>query len=71
MKVYSLSFNEIIKYKQRYESSIQIELDERDGEIERINSGLLTNSFISELLKFLKDEIIKNNEIKKFLYDLK
>ena len=71
MKVYSLLFNEIIKYKQRYESSIQIELDERDGEIERINSGLLTNSFISELLKFLKDEIIKNNEIKKFLYDLK
>ena len=71
MKVYSLLFNEIIKYKQRYESSIQIELDERDGEIERINSGLLTNSFISELLKFLKDEIIKTNEIKKFLYDLK
>jgi len=71
MKEYSLSFNEIIKYKQRYESSIQIELDERDGEIERINSGLLTNSFISELLKFLKDEIIKTNEIKKFLYDLK
>ena len=71
MKEYSLSFNIIIKYKQRYENSIQIELDERDGEIERINSSLLTNSFITEMIHFLQDENSKTNEVKKFLFDLK
>ena len=71
MKDYSTSFNTIIKYKQRYENSIQIELDERDGEIQRINSSLLTNSFITEIIQFLEDENSKTNEVKKFLYDLK
>ena len=71
MKEYSISFNKIIKYKEIYENSIQIELDERDGEIYKINSSLLTNSFISELIHFLSDENNKTTNIKKFIYDLK
>ena len=71
MKEYSISFNKIIKYKERYENSIQIDLDERDGEIDKINSSLLTNSFISELIHFLEDENNKTSNIKKFIYELK
>ena len=71
MKEYSISFNKIIKYKERYENSIQIDLDERDGEIDKINSSLLTNSFITELIHFLEEENSKTSNIKKFVYDLK
>ena len=71
MKEYSISFNKIIKYKEIYENSIQIDLDERDGEIDKINSSLLTNTFISELIHFLEDENNKTTNIKKFIYDLR
>ena len=71
MKNYAICFREIINYKQNYENSIQIDIDERDGEIEKIYSGILTRDFISELMKFLKEENDQTNDIRKYVYDLK
>ena len=71
MKQYSISFNEIIKYKQIYENSLQIDIDETDGEIIKINSTLLTNSFITDILELLRVETEQTNDLKKYLSDLK
>ena len=71
MKNYSISFNEIIKYKQKYENSIQIQIDETDGEIKSINSELLTNSFIFQIIQILKKENIDTLNLKKIFYELK
>jgi len=71
MKNYSISFNEIIKYKQKYENSIQIKIDDTDGEIKSINSELITNSFIFKIIQILKKENIDTSNLKKIFYDLK
>ena len=71
MKNYSISFNEIIKYKQKYENSIQIKIDETDGEIKSINSDLITNSFIFQIIQLLKKENIDTSNLKNIFYDLK
>jgi len=69
MKNYCISFNEIIKYKQDYENSIKI--DETDGEIKSINSELITNSFLYQIIKLLKKENSDTSYLKKLFYDLK
>ena len=38
--------------------------------IEKIYSGILTRDFISELMKFLKEENDQTNDIRKYVYDL-
>ena len=71
MKNYSTSFNEIIKYKQKYENSIQVKIDEAEGEIKSINSELITNSFIFKIIQILKKENIDTLNLKQIFYELK
>ena len=70
-KNYSFLFNEIIKYKQKYENSVIIDLDKIEGEIESISSSILTHSFISEMIHILENETKQTSDLKKLFYDLK
>ena len=69
MKNYCILFNEIIKYKQEYETSIKI--NEIDGELKSINSELITNSFLYKIIQLMKKENIDTKNLKKLFYDLK
>ena len=71
MKKYSFSFGEIVKYKQNYENSVVIDLDKSEGDIESINSSLLTHAFISEMIKLLESENKQTSDLKKLFLDLK
>ena len=68
---YSTEKNEIIKQKQNFESTIKVEFDETDGETHSINSQILNQHFITEIVNYLKFEHIQTIDLKKLLYDLK
>ena len=68
---YSSEKNEIIKQKQNFESTIKVEYDETDGEAHSINSQILNQHFISEMVNYLKSENIQTIDLKKLLFDLK
>ena len=71
MIIYSSEKSEIIKQKQNFESTIKVEYDETDGETHSINSQILNQHFISEMVNYLKSENIQTIYLKKLLYDLK
>ena len=71
MIIYASAKNELIKYKQNFESSIRIEIDETDGEPRSINSHIFTRNFISQMIDYLEFENKQTKDLKKLLYDLK
>ena len=71
MIIYSSAKNEVIRYKQNFESSIKIDLDENDNEPSCIDSQIFDQDFISQMIDYLKFENKQTEDLKKLLYDLK
>ena len=68
---YSTKKNELIKYKQDFESTIRVDMDETDGEVHMVVSPILNQGFITKIIDYLRYESTQTKDLKKLLYDLK
>jgi hypothetical protein len=71
MVYYSKKFIRIIKYKDNYENSNIIKLNEFINEIKYISSPYLNKKTLRQLINYLSIDEICTSDIKKYLYELK
>lgn len=71
MVYYSKKFINLIKYKDNYENSNVVKLNEIINEIEYISSPYLNKKNLRKLIDYLSLDEICTSDIKNYLYELK
>jgi hypothetical protein len=70
MIYYLTKFINILRHKEKYETSTVVKIDEMNNGIKYISSPYLSRNLLKELIDFLSIEIMYTKDIEKYIYDL-